>query len=96
MKVCTYMVCKLLETSTHLFSSLAGTDYEPLSDYEITFTPDEYEKTVDIAIFEDSVLELMESFLVVLTLPLSPSQVGVDIGERNATRVIIRDDDSKL
>ena len=78
------------------FSLSAETDYRPLSDYEVTFAPDEYEKTVDIAIVGDSVLESEESFIVQLTLPLNPSQVGVDTAERNTTRVIITDDDCKL
>jgi hypothetical protein len=82
----------LLSTADETAS--AETDYRPLSDYEITFTPDEYEKTVDIAIVDNNVLESVESFIVQLTLPLVPNQIGVDTTERNTTRVIITDDDS--
>ena len=88
-------VATLLKTSTH-FSFSAETDYHPLSDYEITFAPDEYEKTVDIAIVDNNVLESVESFIVQLTLPLVPNQIGVDTTERNTTRVIITDDDCKF
>ena len=59
---------------------------------EVSFAPDEYVKTVSIAITDDTILELTETFSGVLDS--SNDQVAIPTGE-NTTTVTITDDDCK-
>lgn len=63
----------------------ADTDYEPISDLEIVFTPNELEKCVDITIVNDDLFEREEAFEVFIAstndrlLTTSPSRANVTI-----------------
>ena len=68
---------------------LAPSDYSPLIDEEVTFTPSETVKIVMILIKDDNVFEGEESFTASLS-PV-PGSTGVEIGQQGTATTIIMD-----
>lgn len=60
------------------------------------FGPTETERTVSVAITDDSILEATEDFFGILSLPSDESIGGVSIGDNSMARAEIEDNDGEI
>ena len=67
-------------------------DYLPL-DMELTFAPDDTEKTVTLALLNDVVLEAEEQFTATLSVPGTAS--GITLTSPSSLTINVADDDSE-
>ena len=79
------------------FCDIVRFDYSQASTGRITFTPDgPNERTIQLSVDTDQLLELNETYLLRLNLPTASVNAGAQIGTINQARVTIINDDSKI
>lgn len=76
--------------STVSGSATSPEDYTQLSDFDLTFSPEQRRQTVSISIVNDSILESAEQFSIMLTQLVPQARVMETL---DSTTITITDDD---
>ena len=94
--VCMHIITEILHAYACIYAAVRF-DYSLTSVGSITFTPDgPNERTVQLSVDADQLLELNETYLLRLDLPAASITAGVQIGTIYQARVTIINDDSKI
>jgi hypothetical protein len=72
-------------------TAVEGSDFQAFEDQEITFAPGETEKTITVAIIDDQIDELQETFKIRLEETTEGSAIGAEIDEEGTVTILDND-----
>ena len=76
-------------------SSQGGADFVS-QQFQLNFPAGETRADFNVTILDDNVIENMESFLLLLSIPNNLTSKGVQVGPNSAATVTIMDNDGEL